>query len=130
MTGGADGLGDFPGSPFPDQPPDPIEPVPLSTLDQHGDLSTARPPAAAAAARATGHAAAVAHMGAHARGVPAYAAKAAGLAAPQNPTAAAGEVRWALDHASPTVPNALRQLHLRPAPGACWGRSSATCTRR
>jgi hypothetical protein len=74
-------------------------------------------PAAAAAARAAGQAAAVAHMAAHARGAPAYAALAAGLAAPDEPTAVADEVRWALSHASPTVRDVLRRLPppIRPA---------------
>lgn len=66
-------------------------------------------PAAVAAARAAGHAAAVAHMATHARGA-AYAAKAVGLAAPHDPAAAADEVRWQLRHASPAVRDALRRL--------------------
>ena len=78
-------------------------------------------PAAAAAARAAGHAAAVAHMGAHARGVPAYAAKAAALAAADEPTAATDEIRWAVDHASPTVRNALRRLPPPPGAGGILG---------
>jgi hypothetical protein len=48
-------------------------------------------------------------MAAHARGV-AYAAKAAGLAAPNDPAAVAREVRWQLSHASPTVRDILRRL--------------------
>jgi hypothetical protein len=66
-------------------------------------------PAAVAAARAAGHAAAVAHMAAHARGV-VYAAKAAGLAAPHDANAAANEVQWQKNHASPTVRQVLRRL--------------------
>jgi hypothetical protein len=66
-------------------------------------------PAAVAAARAAGQAASVAHMAAHARGV-AYAARAAGLAAPDHPTAAADEVRWQLRHATPAVRDILRRL--------------------
>lgn len=50
-------------------------------------------PAAVAAARAAGQAAGVAHMAAHARGAAAYAAKAAGLAALDDSTAVAAEVR-------------------------------------
>ncbi len=49
-------------------------------------------------------------MAAHARGAAAYAAVAAGLAAPDDPTAVADEVRWALSHASPAVRNVLRKL--------------------
>jgi hypothetical protein len=40
----------------------------------------------------------------------AYAAKAAGLAAPDDPTAVAREARWQLGHASPTVREILRRL--------------------
>jgi hypothetical protein len=56
----------------------------------------ARTPAAAAAARAAGQAAAIPHMGAHALGAAAYAAKAAGLAAPERPGEVEDEVRWQL----------------------------------
>jgi hypothetical protein len=65
---------------------------------------------AAAAARAAGQAAAVAHMGAHALGAAGYAAKAAGLAAPDQDAAVADEIRWQLDHMSDGVRAALRQL--------------------
>jgi len=47
-----------------------------------GEVTT---PAAAAAARAAGQAAAVCHMGAHALGTAAYAVRAAGLAVPDRP---------------------------------------------
>jgi hypothetical protein len=67
-------------------------------------------PAAIAAARAAGQAAAVAHMGAHALGAAAYAAKAAGLAAPDPDSAMAAEIRWQLGHMSAPVAAALRQL--------------------
>jgi hypothetical protein len=67
-------------------------------------------PAAVAAARAAGQAASVPHMGAHALGAAAYAAKAAGLAAPDRPEAVAEEIRWQLDHMSPAAIVALRQL--------------------
>jgi hypothetical protein len=84
-----------------------------------GAASDVRAPAAAAAARAAGQATAVAHMGAHALGAAAYAAKAAGLAAPDRQVAvgqeirqvAVGqEIRWQLGHMSPPVRAALRQL--------------------
>jgi hypothetical protein len=77
---------------------------------------------ATAAARAAGHAVATAHMGAHARGVPAYASIAAGLAAPGDPSAAANELTWAIDHASPSVRAVLRKL---PAPGRGAGKLGA-----
>jgi hypothetical protein len=69
-----------------------------------------RAPAAAAAARAAGQAAATPHMGAHALGAAAYAAKAAGLAAPDRTNAISEEVRWQLDHTSAAVRAALRLL--------------------
>jgi hypothetical protein len=77
-------------------------------------------PAAVAAARAAGQAASVAHMAAHARGV-AYAAMAAALAAPGDPTAAAGEVRWQLRHASPAVRDILRRLPPPPRAAGTLG---------
>jgi hypothetical protein len=67
-------------------------------------------PAAVAAARAAGQAAAVPHMGAHALGAAAYAAKAAGLAAPDRPDAIAEELGWQLGHLSPAARAALRRL--------------------
>ena len=67
-------------------------------------------PAAAAAARAAGQAAAIPHMGAHALGAAAYAAKAAGLAAPDRPKAVSEEIRWQLGHMSAAARAALRQL--------------------
>ena len=67
-------------------------------------------PAAAAAARAAGQAASVAHMGAHAMGAAAYAAKAAGLADPGRRDAVDAEIRWQLGHASATAGAALRLL--------------------
>ena len=72
-----------------------------------GDVKT---PAAAAAARAAGQAVAVCHMGAHALGAAAYAARAAGLADPDRPEAVDEEVRWQLEHASAAVHAALRAL--------------------
>jgi hypothetical protein len=67
-------------------------------------------PAAVAAARAAGQAAAVAHMGAHALGAAAYAAKAAGLAVPDQQVAIAQEIGWQLSHMSAPVTTALRLL--------------------
>jgi hypothetical protein len=49
-------------------------------------------------------------MGAHALGAAAYAAKAAGLAAPDQPTAAAAEISWQVRHMTPEVRTALREL--------------------
>lgn len=67
-------------------------------------------PAAVAAARAAAQAAAVAHMGAHALGAAAYAAKAAGLAAPDRPDMINQEIRWQLDQMSLATATALRAL--------------------
>jgi Imm-5 like putative immunity protein len=67
-------------------------------------------PAAAASAKAAGQAAAIPHMGAHALGAAAYAAKAAGLAAPNRPEAVTDEIRWQLSHMSAATKTALRQL--------------------
>lgn len=75
-----------------------------------GAARDVRSPAAAAAARAAGQAAAIPHMGAHALGAAAYAAKAAGLAAPDRPDAVGEEIRWQLGHMSAPVRAALRQL--------------------
>jgi hypothetical protein len=67
-------------------------------------------PAAVAAARAVGQAAAIPHMGAHALGAAAYAAKAAGLAASNMREAVDDEIRWQLRHMSPAARAALRRL--------------------
>jgi len=67
-------------------------------------------PGAVAAARAAAQAAGVAHMGAHALGAAAYAAKAVGLSKPNQPTAIADEISWQVDHMSPGVRTALRKL--------------------
>jgi hypothetical protein len=67
-------------------------------------------PAAVAAARAAGQAASIPHMGAHALGAAAYAAKAAGLAAPDEPGACNDEIRLQLNQMSAPVRAALRQL--------------------
>jgi GrpB-like predicted nucleotidyltransferase (UPF0157 family) len=64
-------------------------------------------PAAKAAAWSAGQAAGVAHMGAHALGAAAYAAKAAEL---DHPGAGATEIVWQLEHASGPVRSALRLL--------------------
>jgi hypothetical protein len=69
-----------------------------------------RAPAAVAAARAAGQAAAVCHMGAHGLGAAAYAARAAGLADPGRPDAVDAEVGWQLAHMSAEVRAALRGL--------------------
>ena len=86
-----------------------IGPVRTLSARAHAAAREVGDPAAVAAARAAGQAAGVAHMAAHARGV-AYAAIAAGLAAPHDPTAVADEVRWQQNHASPAVRDVLRRL--------------------
>ncbi|WP_342664882.1 putative quinol monooxygenase [Microbacterium indicum] len=72
-------------------------------------------PAGAAAARAAGQAAAVAHMGAHALGAAAYAARAVSLADPGRPEAVDDEIRWQLADLRGAEREALRRL---PALGA------------
>jgi hypothetical protein len=67
-------------------------------------------PAAVAAAKAAGQTASVAHMGAHALGAAAYAAKAVGLAAADRPEAVSEEVHWQLDRMSEAARAALRKL--------------------
>jgi hypothetical protein len=71
-----------------------------------------RGPAAVAAARSAGQAAAVAHMGAHALGAAAYAVKAAALATPDRATAAEDEVAWQLGQLTEAQRTALRRLPL------------------
>ena len=73
------------------------------------DVST---PAAVAAARAAAQAAGVAHMGAHALGAAAYAAKAAALRTPERPDALDDEIRWQLEHMSDEARSALARLPL------------------
>ncbi len=67
-------------------------------------------PAGAAAARAVAQAAAVAHMGAHALGAAAYAARAVSLANPDRPERAREEVRWQVAHLTERERAALRLL--------------------
>ena len=76
----------------------------------HAAARDVRAPAAVAAARAAGQAASIPHMGAHALGAAAYAAKAAGLAAPDHPEAVSEEICWQLAHMSAAARAALRQL--------------------
>jgi hypothetical protein len=70
----------------------------------------AKTPAAAAAARAAGQAAAVCHMGAHALGAAAYAVQAAALSEPHRPEVVEDEIRWQLLRMSTGVRAALRSL--------------------
>ncbi|MFB2597054.1 putative immunity protein [Herbiconiux sp. P17] len=67
-------------------------------------------PAARAAAWSAGQAAGVAHMGAHALGAAAYAAKAAASAVPQDGGQA--EIAWQLEHLTSPVRAALKRLPL------------------
>lgn len=72
--------------------------------------NAATTPAGAAAARAVAQAAAVAHMGAHALGAAAYAAKAVSLANKDQPGRVQEEVRWQVAHMSERERAALRLL--------------------
>jgi len=69
-------------------------------------------PAAVAAARSAAQASGVAHMGAHALGAAAYAAKAAGLRSPERPDAVDDEILWQLRHLSTEARSALASLPL------------------
>lgn len=69
-------------------------------------------PAAVAAARAAGQASSVAHMGAHALGAAAYAAKAAALTASDLEAARHAEVQWQLAHLTRGTRQALSRLPL------------------
>lgn len=71
---------------------------------------SAKSPAAVAAARSSGQASGVAHMGAHALGAATYAAKAASLAAINHEAARRDEVRWQIDHMTSEVRAALSKL--------------------
>ena len=51
-------------------------------------------------------------MGAHALGAAAYAAKAAGLAAPDQPEAVRVEISWQVEHMTDQTRSTLRQLPL------------------
>lgn len=75
-----------------------------------GAAREVKSPAAAAAARAAGQAAAVCHMGAHALGAAAYAARAISLAAPDRRGAVTDEIRWQLAHMTADVRTALQTL--------------------
>lgn len=75
-------------------------------------------PAAVAAARSAAQAAGVAHMGAHALGAAAYAAKAVALAAPDDASAVDTEISWQLDRLSLEAADALRRLPLLGADSA------------
>ena len=79
----------------------------LTTVKAANASST---PAGAAAARAVGQAASVAHMGAHALGAAAYAAKAVSLANPDRPDAVEDEVRWQLKNLTEPEREVLRLL--------------------
>lgn len=72
--------------------------------------AAAKTPAGAAAARAAAQASAVAHMGAHALGAAAYAARAVSLANPAQDQAMHDEVRWQLAQLSDEEAAVLRRL--------------------
>ncbi|MCQ1949376.1 hypothetical protein NNX28_05455 [Arthrobacter sp. zg-Y859] len=72
--------------------------------------NAATTPAGAAAARAVAQAAAVAHMGAHALGAAAYAAKAVSLSNVDQPEAVRREIRWQLANLSDGEREVLRLL--------------------
>ena len=73
---------------------------------------SASSPAGVAAARAAAQASGVAHMGAHALGAAAYAARAAGLRPSAPPDAVDREIEWQLRQLSPEARSALSPLAL------------------
>lgn len=81
-------------------------------FDASRAAQSVKSPAAVAAARAVGQASGVAHMGAHALGAAAYAAKAASLTGSDPESARRDEVRWQLEHMTPDVRSALASLPL------------------
>jgi len=96
-----------------------IGPARALAAQAHAAARSVNDPSATAAARAAGHAVAVAHMASHALGAPAYAARAAAAAHPDDPTATAAIVDWADEHASATIRAVLRKLPQRTqTPGA------------
>lgn len=95
-----------------------VGPARALSVAAHAAARDVRDPTAVAAARAAGHAVATAHMAAHARGAPGYAAIAVGLASPGNPSAASDELAWAIGHASAAVRQVLQRL---PRPGGAAG---------
>lgn len=79
-------------------------------LGSGGENGTSLSAAAVAAARAAGQSSAVRHMGAHGLGAAAFSIKAMCLSPPQNPHAAADEMRWQLTVMPASLRAALRAL--------------------
>src|SRR5688572_14541016 len=98
-----------------------VGPARTLAVAAHAAARAVADPAAVAAARAAGHAVAVAHMASHARGV-AYAAIAAGLGPPADPSAVANQARWQQGHLTPAASAILAEL---PAPPRSGGTLSA-----
>lgn len=82
--------------------------------EAHGAARSVDDPAAVAAARAAGHAAATAHMASHALGAPAYAALAAWLGGSDQHLTAEAVCGWALDQVSTAAHEVLCRLPARP----------------
>lgn len=74
--------------------------------------NSASSPAAVAAARSAGQASGIAHMGAHALGAAAYAAKAAALAGDDTDSARRAEIDWQLGQLTEEAAAALARLPL------------------
>lgn len=98
-----------------------VGPARRLAVDAHAAARDVADPAAVAAARAAGHAVATAHMAAHARGAPAYASVAIGLATPDDAEAVAREARWQLERAADEVREVLRRLPAPPRSGGTLG---------
>jgi hypothetical protein len=87
-----------------------IGPMKKLSIGAHTAARSVDHPAAIAAARAAGQAAATAHMATNAREASGYTAKAAGLASADSEAAATNELVWHVRHASPRVREVLRRL--------------------
>jgi Imm-5 like putative immunity protein len=92
-----------------------VGPVRALAAQAHAAARDVSDPAATAAARAVGQAAAVAHMASHAYGITPYAAIAQKLA--YGTAAAEGEKRWLCEHMSPAIKAILRKLPDPAMPG-------------
>lgn len=99
-----------------------IGPARALAVAAHAAARAVEDPAAVAAARATGHAVATAHMAAHARGAPAYAAMALGLARPDEAAVVADELAWQRERITREVRASLRRLPAPPRASGFLGR--------
>lgn len=98
-----------------------IRPLKALSVQAHAAARSVQDPAAVAAARAAGQGAATAHMGAHAMGAAAYATIAVRIASQEQDVVDA-ESAGQLEHASPTVCDALRRFAMKRRAGEIGNR--------